>query len=123
MLPLLRSRSRRTAFRDTCTSVYIVLALSALAQGEPDELIERHPIYNQLGSSEKIRQAGYREPFRHHIDNETLHDIRDALNHELVLGRSCLKAKIEEITKRQTRLGYPGRPKVEEEAAVYCVLG
>ena len=95
----------------------------AKAQGEPDELIECHPVYNQLGSSEEIRQVAYRELFRHHMDNDTLHDIRDALNHELVLGRSYFKDKIEEMTKRQTRFGQPGKPKVEEEAAVYYVFG
>ena len=95
----------------------------ANAQGESDELIECHPVYNQLGSSAEIRQVAYRELFRHHIDNDTLHDIRDALNHELVLGRSYFTDKIEEMTKRQTRLGQPGRPKVEEEAAVYYVFG
>jgi putative transposase len=52
-----------------------------------------------------------------------LHDIRDALNHELVLGRSYFKDKIEEMAKRQTRLGQPGRPRIEEEEAVYYVLG
>jgi len=95
----------------------------ANAQGKTDSLIESHPIYNQLGSSVEIRQQTYRELFRHHIDNETLHDIRDALNHELVLGRSYFKDKIEEMTERQTRLGQPGRPKIEEEAAVYHVFG
>jgi len=45
-------------------------------------------------------------------------NTRDSLNHELVLGRSYFKDKIEEMTKRQTRLGQPGKPKVEEEAAV-----
>jgi putative transposase len=95
----------------------------ANAQGKTDALIESHPIYNQLDSSTEVRQAAYRELFRHHIDNDTLHEIRDALNHELVLGRSYFKDKIEEMTKRQTRLGQPGRPKVEEEAAVYYVFG
>lgn len=94
----------------------------ANAQGNTDALIESHPIYNELGPTSEIRQAAYRELFRHHIDNDTLHDIRDSLNHELVLGRSYFKDKIEEMTKRQTRLGQPGRPRVEEESAIYYVL-
>ena len=77
----------------------------ANAQGKTDALIESHPIYNQLGSLEEIRQEAYRELFRHHINNDTLHDIRDALNHELVLGRSYFKDKI------------------KEEAAVYYFFG
>jgi putative transposase len=93
----------------------------ANAQGEKDPLIENHPLYVELGSSSEGRQAAYRELFRHHLDNDTVHEIRDALNHEIVLGRSYFKDKIEEITKRQTRLGKPGRPRVEEEEATYYV--
>ena len=40
----------------------------------------------------------YRELFRDHMSAETLHEIRDAVNHELVLGRSYFKDKIEEMT-------------------------
>jgi hypothetical protein len=38
------------------------------------------------------------------MDEAKLHEIRDALDHELVLGRSCFKDKIEAMTYRQTRL-------------------
>ena len=58
----------------------------------------------------EIRQTAYRELFRLHMDNDTLHEIRESLNHELVLGRSYFKDKIGEITARQTRLGVPWRP-------------
>jgi putative transposase len=91
------------------------------AQGENDPLIEYHPLYIDLGLSSEARQTTYRELFRHHMDNDTLHEIRDTLNHEVVLGRSYFKDKIEEITKRQTRLGKPGRPRVGEEQAIYYV--
>jgi putative transposase len=84
-------------------------------------LIEHHPLYTALGTTDEIRQSAYRELFRHHIDNETLHEIRDALNHELVLGRSYFKDKIEVMTIRQTRIGQPDRPKVEGEEAIYYV--
>ena len=91
------------------------------AQGKIDSFIEEHPVYLALGETVAIRLEAYRELFRHHIDNDTLHDIRESLNHELVLGRSYFKDKIEEITQRQTRLGIPGRPKIEEEEGVYFV--
>ena len=67
------------------------------------------------------RQRTYRELFRHHMDNDTLHDVRESLNHELVPGRSYFKDKIEEITKRLTRIRKSGRPGVEEEDGVYLV--
>lgn len=91
----------------------------ANAYGEVDRLIEPHPIYLQLGDSPEQRNLAYRELFRDRMDNKLLHEIRDSLNHELVLGRSYFKDKIEEMTNRQTRLGLPGRPKIEEEQADY----
>jgi putative transposase len=93
----------------------------ANARNGIDPLIENHPLYMALGPTDEIRQSVYRELFRHHIDNETLHDIRESLNHELVLGCSYFKEKIEKMTERQTRLGQPGRPRIEEEEATYYV--
>ena len=78
-------------------------------------------MYTTLGASPTDRQQAYRELFRHHMDNGLLHEIRDALNHELVLGRSYFKDKIEAMTQRQTRMGIPGRPRVEEEDGVYYI--
>ena len=95
---------------------------SANAQGHSDPLIEEHPLYIEMGKTTEQRQTAYRELFRCHVDNETLHEIRDALNHELVLGRSYFKDRIEEITKRQARVGLPGRPRIEEEAGMYYVF-
>ena len=91
----------------------------ANAKGENNPLIENHPLYIELSSSPQVRQAAYRELFRLDMDDDTVHQIRDALNHEIVLGRSHFKDKIEEITRRQTRLGKPGRPRVEEEEGGY----
>jgi putative transposase len=51
-----------------------------------------------------------------------IHAIREALNHKWVLGREDCKDKIERMSKRQVRPGQPGRPRVEEEQAVYYVL-
>ena len=90
------------------------------AQGG-NRLLEQHPIYLQLGATEAERQVAYRELFKNYIDNDALHEIRESLNHELVLGRSYFKDKIEEVTSRQTRLGIPGRPMTGEERAMYVV--
>ena len=93
----------------------------ANAQGRPDPLLSPHPLYAALGVTATERHHAYRELFRHHIDNDLLHDIRAALNHELVLGRSYFKDKIEQMTQRKTRMGSPGRPRVEEAAGVYYI--
>ena len=92
---------------------------AANAFGKANPLIYPHPLYRALGTTPDIRCHAYRELFRHHMNNDTLHVIREALNHELVLGRSYFKDKIEAITKRKTRLGQPGRPMIEEEEGVY----
>ncbi len=63
-----------------------------------------------------------RELFRMPMDHRQIHAIREALNQELVLGREDFKDKIERMTKRQLPPGQPGRPRVEEELAVYYVL-
>ncbi len=93
------------------------------AQDKEDKVIRCHPIYKTLGETSDERQFVYRELFQRHLDNDIIHQIRDALNHELVLGRSRFKDRIEKITKRQTRLCLPGRPRVEEVCAEYCVFG
>lgn len=91
----------------------------ATAQGRDDAFVTPHPLYPELGVNPDIRQTAYRELFCHHMDNNTLHEIRESLNLELVLGRSYFKDKIEEMTKRQTRLGQPSRLRIEEEKGVY----
>ncbi len=91
------------------------------AQGGTDTLIEAHPLYTELGGTNEVRQRAYRELFRNHVESESLHEIRESLNHELVLGRSHFKDRIEQITQRQVRLSKPGRPRVEEEQGVYLL--
>lgn len=95
------------------------------AQGTEGLLVTHHPIYRQLGATPDQRQHAYRELFRHHVDNALLHEIREALNQELVLGRDDFKDRIAEMTKRQTRPGRSGRPprdRAEEARADYYVL-
>jgi putative transposase len=93
----------------------------ANAQNDCDGLIESHPTYLELGLDAAVRQAAYRELLKNHLDTDTLHQIRESLNHELVLGRSYFKDKIEEMTNRQARLDTPGRPMITEERVIYAV--
>jgi len=83
------------------------------AQGPDADFIENHQIFSMLGETIKERQFVYRGLFDRYIENDVIHQICDALNHEVVSGRSGFKDKIEEITKRQTRLGKSGRPCVK----------
>jgi hypothetical protein len=56
------------------------------------------------------------------MDHRQIHAIREALKQELVLGREDFKDKIERMSKRQVRPDQPGRPRVEEEQAVWYVF-
>ena len=82
---------------------------------DADELIDEHPVFSALASRRSARKHAYRELFRHCMDEETIHKIRDTLNRELAFGRAEFKDRIERITHRQTRLGRPGRPSIRED--------
>ena len=100
-------------------------SFAANAYGAANPVLTPHPVYEQLGNDAVARQHAYRELFRHHIDNNLLHAIRDALNQELVLGCEDFKVRIEQMTARQTRPGQNGRPRtagVEEPVGEYYVF-
>ena len=92
------------------------------ATGKNSSLIQPHILFEQLSSDKLNRQYLYRELFKHHLDDDDIHSIREAVNQELVLGRDDFKEKIEQMTKRQVKPAPMGRPKVEEVAGVYLVL-
>lgn len=98
---------------------------AANANGRDNPLLSLHPVYQQLGTDPTARQHAYRELFRQHMDHTPVHDIRDALNQELVWGREDFKTRIEQMTQRQTRPGRMGRPRTidaEEAVSDYYVL-
>lgn len=92
------------------------------AYGEDDKVIITHPLYEALSTNRDQRLHCYRELFSGHLANEQLHEIREALNQELVLGRNDFKDKIEQMTQRQVRPGQSGRPRVAEEMGGYIVF-
>jgi putative transposase len=94
------------------------------AFGQLDACLTPHPEYLRLDADPDRRRHAYRELFRHHMENDLLHTIRETLNQELVLGSEQFKDRIEATLKRRVRPGQPGRPReegVEEEAAEYEV--
>jgi len=97
----------------------------ANAYGNANRLISPHPVFEQLAADPGQRRHAYCELFRHHMDNDLLHAICEALNQELVLGREDFKDKIEQMTARQTRPGQNGRPRTgaaEEPMGDYYVF-
>lgn len=83
----------------------------ANAQGAVDDLLFPHDEYHRLGQTVEDRLIAYRELFRYQLDSGMVDDIREALNHELVVGTDRFKDEIEAMTRRKTRMGHPGRPK------------
>lgn len=71
-----------------------------------------HNSYDALGNNAEQRQYAYRELFRQKMDSALIHDVRESLNQELVLGSDKFKDKIKEMSKRQVRRGRDGRPSI-----------
>ncbi|MFZ5774961.1 MAG: hypothetical protein ACOY3Z_05710, partial [Thermodesulfobacteriota bacterium] len=82
----------------------------AHACGQPDNLLERHPCYLDLGKDDQARQEAYRALFRHDVDS-ALMTIREAANSGLALGGERFKDQIEAVLARSVRAGKPGRPR------------
>lgn len=89
------------------------------AQGKASTLLAAHPVYTSLAETPEDRKKIYRELLTQQLGETIIDDIREALNHELVLGRSFFKDKVAQLTQRQTKPGIPGRPRVEEEQTLY----
>jgi putative transposase len=87
---------------------------AANAQGQQNPILTPHRLYLALGSSADKQQIAYRGLFRQPMENQPLLAIRQALNHELALGCSSFKDRIEALTNRQARLGQPGRPRTKD---------
>jgi putative transposase len=92
------------------------------AQGQPDTMLTRHPLYLSLGKSRQQREYAYRDLFRQDLVSGEVHEIREALNRELVPGRESFKDRIEETLNRQTRSGVPGRPRIEDGSGHYSAF-
>ena len=86
---------------------------AANAQGLPNSLLRPHDLYLALGNNPADRQYAYRELFRRELDSSQIHEIREVLKQELVLGREDFKDRIAQMTQRQVRRGKDGRPSRE----------
>ncbi len=92
------------------------------ALGRVDPLLNSHPVYESLGTSDDDKHAAYEALFQNYLADKQIHDIRSALNQELVLGREAFKDKVEQMSKRQARPGQLGRPRIEESSSIYYVM-
>ncbi len=82
------------------------------ALNKPDSVIHPHPVYMELATSEVERSSSYHQLCQAPLEREMLSEIRDALDHEQVLGHDSFKEKIKDITERAKT----------EEVCVECVM-
>ena len=83
----------------------------ANAQGEPDALVQAHPIYAALGLDAQSRQAAYRELFRCELDPGQVDEIRQATNGNYALGNSSFAEQVTAALGRRATPGKSGRPR------------
>ena len=84
------------------------------AYGQPDRLVTTHPEYLKLGADESERHHAYRELFRHKIDTEQLHQIRDTLQQCRVLGNDRFRSEVETALAIKATPGKRGRPRKDD---------
>lgn len=77
----------------------------ANAGGKTDMLLSAHDEYRRLGNTVDERCAAYRKLFRGQLLPGVVDEIREALNHELVVGTGRFKDEIEVMTQCRARLG------------------
>ena len=86
---------------------------TAHALGQANEMIQDHSSYLALGATDETRSVAYQALFRHQVDEETLTEIRDALNRGTAFGSDRFKDEIEATLARSVRPGPVGRPRKE----------
>ncbi len=91
-------------------SVYRWSSYRANALGVNDPLLTSHDLFIALGRDPTERQFAYRELFNGGLEAGEVHEIREMLNQELVLGREDFRDRILQMTQRQVRRGRDGRP-------------
>lgn len=80
------------------------------ALGKEIAMSTPHEVYLSLGDDQRIRQAAYRALFHSQLANETINDIREAVNKGLALGDEKFKEEIERLHHRRLRPARMGRP-------------
>ncbi len=83
-------------------------------KGEPDLVIQDHPVYLALGQTESQRSKTYQSLFNGEIESDGLKQIRHAINHDMPLGNDRFKEEIEMMLGRRINDRRRGRPKKEK---------
>lgn len=82
----------------------------ANGQGEDGALVRPHTLYEALGLNAALRQAAYRELFRHELEPSLVDEIRRATNGNFLLGDERFAADVAATLGRRVSPGKSGRP-------------
>jgi putative transposase len=88
-------------------------------QGARSSLISPHPGYLDLGTDELVRLSAYRSLFKTCLDYTDVHAICEATQFCTPLSNDRFKQQIERALGRSTGYAKRGRPRVNEEYAIY----
>ncbi|MGK2941377.1 MAG: transposase [Immundisolibacter sp.] len=88
------------------------------ALGPANPYLTPHELYLAIGRDDAERQVASRELFRTQLDNETVDDIRLALNQSQPLGNSGFHARIEATTGQRREARPRGRPPTGDDASL-----
>lgn len=81
------------------------------AFGEPEELLDRDPLYEGLGETAKDRQEKYREFIQDGVPEGIINEIRRSIAGDHVLGRTSFVEQMGERFRLKRRNRHMGRPK------------
>lgn len=80
------------------------------AQGELNDLIHPHSLYQKLGDTPTERFASYRALFDSRLEQGVIEQIRSATNGNYALGNDRFAEDVEKLLGRRATRGIPGRP-------------
>ncbi len=75
----------------------------ANAHNEPTSLLQRHALFQALGTTADTRAKHYRSLFERVIDREVLGKLRQGTEREAVIGNERFQSEIEQVLQRRTR--------------------
>ena len=85
------------------------------ALGQPNDLVAPHLEYRRLGATDEVRQAAYRQLFKHRISECSVREIREATNKGWVLGSDRFKARIQRQLARRVEPAARGGDRKSEQ--------
>ncbi len=92
------------------------------AQGESDELLTPHFMYEKLGLTAAARETSYCEIFRYNLEPGLVDEIRKATNGNYVLGNDRFKEEMRRTLGQRLEAGKAGRPVKKKNKHGLCPI-